>query len=162
MGRGGAVCRGVWRETLYRRRGLEKKDLLPAFLPVVLLLLVSSEDCRIPQTFYPYVFAKVWPCLQEITYRRGPLSFLLLSLKSLPSAHNNGAPTCLGSAKVPTSQSDGLKGWSPPFVQTAGSGVLFGSSMELTCGWSVGPGSQLGKCPQVIEMPRWLQQMTIK
>lgn len=38
-----------------------------------------------------------------------------------------------------------------PFVQTIGSGVLFGSSMELTCGWSVGPGSQLGECLQVIE-----------
>lgn len=98
---GPGPLREVWRETLYRGRGLEKKDLLPAFLPVVLLLLVSSEDCRIPQTVFSYVFAKVWSCLQEITHRWGPLSFLLLFLKSLPSAHNNGArlvsglPRCL-------------------------------------------------------------------
>lgn len=100
----------------------------------------------------------LFPCLcqgmamsEEDNLYMGPLSFLLLFCRSLPSAHNNGALTYLRSAKVPTSQSGVLKRWSPLFAQTIGSGVLFGSSMELTCGWSVGPESQLGECPQVIE-----------
>lgn len=88
VGRG--LCKGAWRETLYRGQGLEKKDLLPVFLPVVLSCLSAQRIAR--------------------GHRWDLFLFLILFPKSLPSAHNNGVPTCLRPAKVPVSQSDDLKG----------------------------------------------------
>lgn len=46
----------------------------------VLLMLVSLEDCRIPQTVCSYVFPKMWPgfplmYLEEMTCRWGLLLF---------------------------------------------------------------------------------------